>query len=1047
MTPNGSTEGTPSQALNPAPEAPTAGPAKGGKGLAGLILVLLSLALYLPTVDHNLVYDDLFLISPELNSSMIPVVDDLGATLDLFTQEYWNGVNPEKTPELSMRGQALYRPLTLFIWGVILNVADVAQAGVPFDLTQAAPYHWVSILVNAAVVLLFFLLLAKLFDSNRLAFIAAAIYALHPLHSEAVAYVAGLSDQLATLTVLAGMLLFLKAMRPDGSVGLGSGIALLLTLFVGLLAKESAVLVIAAIALTDVMWTLRGRGLAMGQRAFVYVGSLVMLAAHVGVRYQVLDGQLKPDANAIGKLDNPMVDLDTNLRVLNSFKLLAKYIWLVLWPEDLSIDYSFNAIKLSDSWSAPEPMAGAILVGVMVVVGLVALRRTPALGWGLIFFAGTAIFTSNMLIPIGTIFAERLMYLPTLGAALALGIVFERIVASGPDRKGTNPLGLFVLVIALSCLGWRTFDRNKEFRNSVDLFTAAQEVVPDSARVHYQLGSIYATEGRINAAIEQFEKALEDDGSFIQAAIRLGDVHDADRNFDLSIDTYSRIYNDLNNRRPTTEQIQAVMSMVLRKRAVSKRSSGDIDGALEDLQMAMDLGMADTPDAVLAWVRIQQNNDNWAETIPVLRQTLVQFPEHVSLLTAYARASVNTQDREAYDEALIKLKATEGGRPLALVMEAEVKYEQASALQDQKLRDVAMNMFEEVIDLTDRLATPFYYRGRYLAEKQRAFKDAIVEYDKAIARDADHPMALLYKALAHMELGDLEGALLPLENLTTVRPNVPCYALMAEVYFKLGDVEKQEEVHAKLEELGKAPLQMTINRAVSYAEAGQPERALEILEQLLVDPETAAMPEVLRTYGLLLLGMGRCDEALANFQAQAQAELMDSEGQPDPFVDINRARAMACSGQWEQALMALDFVDAQLPKYDDSPGLQNGLRASMLQRRAEYLLEPGTSIFDPNRALAATSEGLDITGRNKPRLFDLEIEALVANNDLAGALDRASEAATLLFGLKHYPVIIEALEQASGGDRTGAAATLRAFTAQPEDQAAPQSLKRIAAQL
>ena len=119
----------------------------------------------------------------------------------------------------------------------------------------------------------------------------------------------------------------------------------------------------------------------------------------------------------------------------------------------------------------------------------------------------------------------------------------------------------------------------------------------------------------------------------------------------------------------------------------------------------------------------------------------------------------------------------------------------------------------------------------------------------------------------------------------------------------------------------------------------------------------------------------------------------------------------------------------------------------MLQRSAEYLLEPGTPIFDANRALAATREGLDITGRNRPRLFDLEIEALVAINDLAGALDRASEAATLLFGLKHYPVLIEALEQASGGDRSGAAATLRAFTAQPEYQDAPQSMERIAAQL
>lgn len=1051
MTTTSTPEGAPiASAPEPpaaAPEAPAAGPSSAGRGWAGLALVVLSLVLYLPTADHNLVYDDLFLISPELNASMIPVVDDLGASLDLFTQEYWNGVNPEKTPELSMRGQALYRPLTLFIWAVILNVADVAQPGVPFDLSRAEPYHWVSILVNAVVVLLFFLLIAKLFDSTRLAFIAAAVYALHPLHSEAVAYVAGLSDQLATLTVLGGMLLFLRAMRPDGSLSLGAGIGLLITLFVGLLAKESSVLLIAAIALTDVMWTLRGRGLALAQRAFVYGGSLVVLASHVGVRYVVLDGQLKPNTDAIGKLDNPLINLDHGVRVLNSFKLLAKYVWLVLWPDELSIDYSFNAIKLSDSWTDPEPLAGMILVGAMVLVGLVALRRTPAFGWGLIFFAGTAIFTSNMLVPIGTIFGERLMYLPTLGAALAIGLVFERLLAAGPDGKGTNPLGLFVLVIALSCLGWRTVDRNKDFKNSVDLFTAAEEIVPDSARVHYQLGSIYATEGRIEGAIQQFEKALENDGSFIQAAIRLGDVHNADRNFDRAIETYTRVYDSIDLTRSINEQAMAVQSMVLRKRAASKQGKGDIDGALADLDQAMSLGMSDTPDAVLAWVRLQQNNDKWAETVPVLRQTLVQFPKHVALLTAYARASVRTQDKEAYEEALVKLKDTKAGRPLAMAMEAEVMYEQAAARRDQALRDEAMTLFEEVIDLNDRLATPYYYRGRYLTEKQHAFKDAIVEYDKAIARDIDHPMALFYKALAHMELGSMEGALESLETLATVRPNVSCYALMAEVYFRLGNIEKQEEVNAKLEELGKAPVQMALNRAVTYLDAGQPERGLQILEQLLVDPETAASPVVLRTSGLLLYSMGRCAEALANFEAQALAELMATEQQPDAFVDINRARAMACLGQWAQALAALDGLEAKLAQYDDRPGLQNSIRASILQRRAEYLLEPGTNVFDPARALAATSEGLDVTGRNRARLFDLEIEALVASNDLAGAIDRASEAATLLFGLKHFPVVIEALEQATSGDRQGAAATLRAFEAQPEDPKAPLSMERIAAQL
>jgi tetratricopeptide (TPR) repeat protein len=270
---------------------------------------------------------------------------------------------------------------------------------------------------------------------------------------------------------------------------------------------------------------------------------------------------------------------------------------------------------------------------------------------------------------------------------------------------------------------------------------------------------------------------------------------------------------------------------------------------------------------------------------------------------------------------------------------------------------------------------------------------------------------------------------------------------MAEVYFKLGNLEKQEEINTKLVELGKAPITMTVQRAIGHGKAGNPERGLEILEQALADPEGMANPTVLRTYAGLLLELGRCEEALANFEGQAQVELMMTEGSPDAFLDINRARCFACMGEWQQALATLDELEARLPMYDDTPELQRQLHGSVLRRRAQILLEPGTPIYDPARALLDTQQGLDVTGRNRPRMFDLEIEALVASDDLAGAIERANEAATLLFALKHYSVVISALEQATSGDRPGAAARLRAFKAQPEDLSAPESMERIAGHL
>lgn len=460
----------------------------------------------------------------------------------------------------------------------------------------------------------------------------------------------------------------------------------------------------------------------------------------------------------------------------------------------------------------------------------------------------------------------------------------------------------------------------------------------------------------------------------------------------------------------------------------------------------------ETPRATLSWVAIQQNQGRFADTIPALRQALVDFPGHLDLLMALSRSAVGAGDKAAYEESLAALKQTTVGRPRAMAMEAEVAYERAIAARDAAGRDQAMASFMEVMDLDTTLATPYYYNGRYMIETRRAFAEGIAQYDEALARDADHPGALLYKSLALIEQRRFEEAADTLAILETVRPNEATYVLMAEAAFKQGDLEGQEAAWAKLEELGAAPVEMLLNRALSVSNAGDLARAIEIVEQAMADPETANEPLVLRTLGLLLLDSGRCEEATATFQLQRQAEMSvnDPEFIGDAFLPVNQARALGCSGQPVQALGELASAEAGLAALDDQPGQRIQLQVAILHRRAELLLTKGSEVADPAQGLALAEQALELTNRQSASLFDLVITGHVASGDLGAATQLANEAAAVPTFSKlpqYYAAIVAALEQASAGGRAGAAKALRQVGVDPAYRDGPRNLERLAAWL
>jgi tetratricopeptide (TPR) repeat protein len=1023
----------------PAGEAPAAPPAiapapgtgRGWSVLAPLALALLSFALYAPTLKYELVYDDFFLIGN--NASMTPSREHFSNGFTFFAREYWEGVNPDQPAALRTQGQALYRPLTLFLWSVLVSIEKGIQPQWPF--------HALNVVLNAWVVVMLYLLIRRLWNAPRIAFAAALLFALHPLHSEAVAYVAGLSDVLSAAAVLLGLLLWERATREPGQLSMGAYAGLMATFFIGLLAKEQTAVLIAAVALTDVMLALRGDNRRGFPRMAVYLGFALLLALHVAIRYGAV-GYLKPSESAISMLDNPLIKEPFGIRLINGLKLLAMQIWLFLWPAKLSVDYSFNAIPTSRSFGEAEPLAGAVLVLALLLWGLVMIRRRPALGWGVLFFLGTAAFTSNILLPIGTLFGERLTYLPTLGLCLALAAVADGVLRD--RRPGASPaafsaLGLVLLLAAAGLLGARTVERNRDFQSKEKLFEAAEKVVPESARVQFQLGALLGNQQLYTKAEEHYLRALEIDGTFVQAAMGLGNVYLFSKNWAKAIETYDRILEKTASTRSNSpEALAAVQRMVYTLRAQARAGKGDANGAAADLRSAMQIagGTEEGVGPFLQFAQLSMNRGKPADAVPVLRQALALRPENLEALYMLARAASATQDEEAYNEALTLLDKTELGKPWADAMRGEVMYEQADAANDAAKRSEALVLLDQARKARPDLATPYVYRGRHLLHTGHP-AEAILQLDEALSRAPRLPMALRLKAQAQLASGNPKDALASLEELELTAPDVECYTLLFRTNFELADRAGMERAAGKLKELGTSPVNVVLDLSRNLGQAGRVDAAIDVVSGGLMMPDSANDPDLLFNLAVLLIEAGRYDEALVALDQEETAQLAFPDREPDHFLPVNRARCYL--GLSEQGKNLWMEAAAQLELFEQDILPETKAWVSLADYRAQLFLARSGPFYNPKQAADLAERALAIANMRDPGLLDRSIEALAATRDYAAALARAQEALKQFPTVKRYTVAAHALKLASDGDVPGAIAALRA----PNDK----TLNKIASQL
>jgi protein O-mannosyl-transferase len=377
----------------------------------------------------------------------------------IWSGDYYNGTG----------SSALYRPLTTltYLW----NYTDLG------DGPNATGYHVVNFVLHALNAALVYLLALAIFDEAWPAFALAVLWALHPVLTESVTNVVGRADLLAAFGVLAGLLCYIRSAVTTGWRSIAWTLALAASSYIAIFSKESGVVLIAAIVVCEAAL---GKGISWRVRIAGYLAALVPVAIFFAMRKAAL---AQVSSLLIAYTDNPLQGAGFWLSRLTAIKVLGAYLWLLLWPAHLSPDYSYNQIPLSAA--GPTTILALLVWIAIAAAAVIAYRRARPVLFFIAFFAVTIAPVANIVILMGSIMAERFLYLPSIGF---LGVVVWAALRLR-DRVASRAM---VAALAIVCLVFaaRTWARNADWTDDRALWTSAANVCPESYKAHQNLAML-----------------------------------------------------------------------------------------------------------------------------------------------------------------------------------------------------------------------------------------------------------------------------------------------------------------------------------------------------------------------------------------------------------------------------------------------------------------------------------------------------------------------------------------------------------------------------
>uniref|UniRef100_F1KX31 dolichyl-phosphate-mannose--protein mannosyltransferase n=1 Tax=Ascaris suum TaxID=6253 RepID=F1KX31_ASCSU len=499
------------------------------------LLLVLSTICFSTNISGDFVFDDTEAIVKN------PIVRDSNRWLDVLTSDFWG------RPIRSEHSHKSYRPITTltFIFNRIFFGLDTT------------PYHIFNVLLHSIVTTLVYKATsnaAMLFDgtcTEKLAFHAALLFAVHPVHSEAVANIVGRAELLMAMFALLTVNVYIECLKM-GEFTLERKCTLLALSLLALFSKEQGIIALPLCASIDLLASAfsitrlirvfkqscsssyrnnrskndNNKFVSNDMRCLLRV--LLCTFATMGMLLirLYINGFKSPKFSSF---DNPIASHPSAFfRLFSYCYLIVLNIWLLVNPSKLCFDYSMGCITPIES---VFDRRFCLTISIVIVIIILLYRRiVNCLAWSRLTYFGFSIAilaflpASNFFLTVGFVLAERVLYLPSVGFCILVAIVYDKLKTQISDHSKNEMVRFAACIILLLGVN-KSMERCSEWRTELDLYRSGLVVCPTNAKIHYNLGKVLADSGDSLTAEVSYKSAIRLNPSYDHAMNNLANIY------------------------------------------------------------------------------------------------------------------------------------------------------------------------------------------------------------------------------------------------------------------------------------------------------------------------------------------------------------------------------------------------------------------------------------------------------------------------------------------------------------------------------------------
>jgi hypothetical protein len=468
------------KAALPAAKAPREAPSWTGYAT----LVPIAVAVYANSLSNGFITDD------KLQLLGNPLVTDIHKLPQVFGSGVWSF--------LGYRGN-YYRPVQFLLYALLYGVVGPHALG----------FHCFMVMLHAANTALVYALARRLIDESMpgAAWIAAALFAVHPIHTEAVDWIAALPDVLLTTLSLAGLLAFIRQNgQPNRLQSAGHcGLYLL-----ALLTKETGVMLLPLYA--GYQWIVQGksgpamRGPLRGTNAGLYAGMAAACAIYLVLRIHAL-GALAPAQQAF-------IQLSPAAFAMSAAVIAASYLASLVWPAGLNFVHIFHAT----SQATPQLVLALAALAAAAWVAFRLRVRRPTVSYSIFWIALTIAPVLNLAGVGQNVFAERYLYLPSVGFVWLAGMAWAWLRTVAP------PVAWPAAAAILLACAVATMARNADWKDDFTLLQATLKQSPESGYLHNLMAGVWIERDQFRRALDEQTLAVRYEPRSVTFRKNLGNI-------------------------------------------------------------------------------------------------------------------------------------------------------------------------------------------------------------------------------------------------------------------------------------------------------------------------------------------------------------------------------------------------------------------------------------------------------------------------------------------------------------------------------------------